>query len=104
MISTERPSGATASRLSLGIKGRDTDCGLRIDRHEVGPSSIPVSSSTTPLTGILGQINSSTQIKLRIKYVCNGHAGPLIEISQYPLSADKKKFIFYTCADINIQC
>jgi hypothetical protein len=104
MISTERPSEANASRLSLGIKGRNTDCGLRIDRREVGLSSIPVSSSTTPFTGILGRINSFTQVRLRIKYVCNGHAGPLIKISQCSLSADKKKFIYYTCTDINIQC
>jgi hypothetical protein len=91
MISTERPSEANASRLSLGIKGRDTDCSQRIDRREVGPSSIPVSSATTLFTGILGRINSSTQARLCIKYVCNGHARPLIKISQYPFSADKKE-------------
>jgi hypothetical protein len=65
--------------------------GPRKDRREVGPSSMPVSSSTTPFTGILGRINSFIQVRLRIKYVCNGHAWPLIKISQSPLRADKKE-------------
>jgi hypothetical protein len=91
MILSERPSEATASRLYVRIKGRDTDCGQRIDRREVGPSSILVSSATTLFTGILGRINSFTQARLCIKYVCNGHAGLLIKIVQHPLSADKEE-------------
>jgi hypothetical protein len=91
MTWTERLSEATVSRLSLGIEGRDTDCGLRIDRREVGPSSIPVFGSKTPFTGIPGRTNSFTQVRLRIKHVCNGHTGSRIKISQYPVSADKKE-------------
>jgi hypothetical protein len=91
MISTERSSEGTVSIVSLGIKDRDTDCGQRIDRPEIGPSSIPVFNITTALTGILGWINPFTQARLRIKHVCNGHAAPLIQISQCPLSADKKE-------------
>jgi hypothetical protein len=91
MISIERSSEGTVSRLFLGIKVRDTDCGQRIDRPEIGPSSIPVFNITTALTGILGWINPFTQARLRIKHVCNGHAAPLIKISQCPLSADKKE-------------
>jgi hypothetical protein len=92
MLSSERPSEATASGLYVGIKGRDnTVCGPRMDRGEVGPSSISVSSATTPFTGILGWINSFTQARLCIKYVCNGHAGLLIKIAQHPLSANKKE-------------
>jgi hypothetical protein len=102
MIATERHSDATVSRLSLGIKGRDADCGLRIDRREIGPSSIPVFNITTALTGVLGRINEFTQVMLRIKYVCNGHAGPLTKTSRHPVSADKK-FIYYSCRDINVQ-
>lgn len=99
MIWTERSTDAPASRVSLGIKGRDTDCGLKIDKREVGPSSIPVPNSTTPFTGILRRINSFIQVRLRIKYVCNYPARTLIEISQSPLGADKMKVIYYTCTD-----
>jgi hypothetical protein len=96
MISTERPSEATASRPSLGIIDQ------RIDGPEVGPSSIPVSNTTTPFTGIPGWINPFTQVMLCIKYVCNVRAGSPVKISQCPLSADKK-FIYCPCRDINVQ-
>jgi hypothetical protein len=91
MISTERSSEGTVSILFLAIKGRDIDCGQRINRPEIGPSSIPVLNITAVLTGLLGRINPFTQVRLRIKYVCSGHAGPLIKMSQCPLSADKKE-------------
>jgi hypothetical protein len=95
IITTEGPSKATASRWSLGIKGQDMDCGQRIHKRTFGPSSIPVSDTTTPFTGILGRINPFTQTKLCIKHMCNGRMGLPIKMSQYPLSAEKKILLLY---------
>jgi hypothetical protein len=102
MIRTERPSEANASGLYVGIKGRETVCGQRIDRRGVGPSSISVSSAKTPFTGILGRINLFTQARLCIKYVRNGYAGPLIKISKYPLGADKEEIHLLYLAQTSI--
>jgi hypothetical protein len=102
LITTEGPSKAAASRWSPGIKGQDMDRGQRINKRTVGPSSIPVSGTTIPFTGILGRINPFTQTKLCIKHMRNGRMGSPIKMFQYPLSAGKK-FFYYTCKDINLQ-